>query len=939
MDSLMESAVNLVVETLAVEYSKILELLPCGDSLLLRAGVGWREGLVGHTTVDGGVYSQAGHTLHSQGPVIVEDFRLEKRFKAPALLAQHGVRSGVSVIIQGNSLPFGVLGAHTAERRHFSEDDSNFLQSVANVIALAIEREQAEAKLQRDRTYFRSIIENGSDIITVIDRQGRVLFQSSSVERVLGYNQSDLTDRHPFEFFHSEDVPLVLEKIGRALESPGSVQEAHFRIRHKDGTWRIFHSRGTLLAQEPDVRLVVNSRDVTDSKKLEARMSELLNSAPDAMIVTDRHGIIDTINSETERLFGYMRQELIGKPIEQLLPRRLREAHVKLRTNYIARPERRPMGTGLELYGLRKDGTEFPVEVSLSPVLGEVEGIEIVAAIRDVTARKEAERELLRSREAALAGYKAKSEFLQVMSHELRTPLNAIIGMSELLEDTEMDDEQREYLTVMSNNGNALLQLINSILDLAKIDSGQLFLENAQFDLNKEIEQVITALGVSAHKKGLELAVHVSPDVSNDLIGDPLRLRQILFNLIDNAIKFTHQGEVVVNVSKCSNHFIDALALSSVEARIVETPFTDGEALESLHFSVTDTGVGVPSDKLDAIFSSFTQADSSTTRRYGGSGLGLTIVRQLANLMGGAAWAESEEGKGSAFHFTATFGLSAAPVRRPASSDPDLTGLRALVVDDTVTNRLILREILSSLKARVDETDSGARALAEIERAQQAGDPFRLLLLDRHMPEMDGLQMAEILRVQRSDRGSDPIVLMLSSVDPSPSPEELYRLGIDRYLVKPLKRSEVVGAIADLIRSRPHWPVPEHLSTRPLRILIADDSLDHRLLIKAFLRNYPYTLDEAENGQIAIDKFISSRYDLLLIDRQMPVVDGADAVRSIRQLERNRSANRTPIIALTAAAFETDIRQSIEAGCDTHISKPITKASLLRTIARVIPTP
>lgn len=938
IQSLMESAVKLVAETLAVEYCKVLELLPGGDALLLRAGIGWREGLVGHTTVDGRVHSQAEYTLHSQGPVIVEDFRLEKRFEAPPLLVQHKIRSGISVVIEGKDRPFGVLGAHTAKRRYFSEDDCTFLQSIANVIAMAIERGQAEAKLQRDRSYFRSIIENGSDIITVIDGEGRVLFQSSSVERLLGYAQSEVTDRHPFEFFHSEDVPLVLEKIGRALENPGSVQEAHFRIRHKDGTWRVFHGRGTVLTQEPNVRLVVNSRDVTDNRKLEARMRELLNSAPDAMVVTDRHGLIDTINSETERLFGYMRQELIGKPVELLLPQRFRERHGKLRASYVARPERRPMGTGLELFGLRKDDTEFPVEISLSPLVGDAKGMEIIAAIRDVTARKEVEQELVRSREAALAGYKAKSEFLQVVSHELRTPLNAIIGMSELLEDTALDDEQRGYLTVMANNGDALLRLINSILDFAKIESGQLLLESTAFDLSGVIEQVVSVFAVRAHRKGLELAVHISSDVPNNLIGDPFRLRQILSNLMDNAIKFTDQGEVVVNVSKDSPRFIPSPESSGTKGRTIENASVSEGRLETLHFSITDTGVGVSRDKLDTIFSSFTQADSSTTRRYGGSGLGLTIVRQLASLMGGAAWVESEEGTGSTFNFTATFGLSAVPFRRAASSDPDLTGLRALVVDDTATNRLILREILSGLGARVDETDSGAKALAEIELAQQSGDPFKLLLLDRHMPEMGGLQVAETLKVQSSDRGSDSIVLMLSSVDTSPSPEELYQLGIDRYLIKPLRRSEVIGAIAALLRSRSHWPATENPHARALRILLADDSLDHRLLIKAFLRNYPYTVDEAENGQIAIDKFISSRYDLLLIDRQMPIIGGADTVRSIRQWEHNHSASRTPIIALTAAAFESDIRQSIEVGCDAHISKPITKATLLSTIARVLLT-
>jgi len=385
------------------------------------------------------------------------------------------------------------------------------------------------------------------------------------------------------------------------------------------------------------LRLVINLCDVTESTKLEIRVRELLNSAPDAMLVVDTSGTIGLVNSQTERLFGYAREELIGKPIEELMPERFRQLHLGLRWSYASHPQLRSMGAGLELHGLRKDGAEFPVEISLSPV-GSGSEMEVVAAIRDVTVRKEAEKELIATREAALASVRAKSEFLQVMSHELRTPLNVILGLADILNGTEVTAEQRNYLVRIDSNGNALLGLINNILDLAKIKSGQIALDSARFNLDEEIELVTSRWQGAAHAKGLELAVRIASGVTGDLIGDPARLRQILDQLLGNAIKFTDQGEIVLRVKKHS-------APERVGTR-------------RLHFSVADTGIGIPPGGHESIFSSFTQGDSSTTRRYGGSGVGLTIVRHLAELMGGAAWVESEAGRGSIFHFTANFASS-----------------------------------------------------------------------------------------------------------------------------------------------------------------------------------------------------------------------------------------------------------------------------------------
>ncbi|MBF6571622.1 MAG: PAS domain S-box protein [Candidatus Binataceae bacterium] len=938
IQSLMDEAVRSVAEAMALKYCKILELLPDGSALLLRAGVGWQEGLVGHAVVESGKHSQAGYTLVSQVPVIASDFGCDTRFEIPPLLAEHGIRGGISVIIKGKQQLFGILGAHTTARgRHFSQDEVNFLQSVANILAHSIERERAEKELQREQAYFRSLIENSSDLITVIDGRAHIWFQSSSAQRLLGYAPHDMINRSALEFLHPEDIPMVLEKIRYATENPAPPTEAYFRMRHKNGAWRIFHGRCSLLPGEPTPpRLVVNSRDVTDSKKLERRVLELLDSAPDAMVVVDPSGTIDLVNSQTERQFGYARQDLIGKPFEYLIPERLRQKHAGLRASYLAQPTSRPMGAGLELYGLHQQGTEFPVEISLSRV-GDGAEMEVVAAIRDIGARKEAERELIAHRNAALAGTRAKSEFLHVMSHELRTPLNVLLGMAELLGDTELTAEQREWIGLIDSNGKALLDLINSVLDLAKIESGQLWLENLPFNLNDELEKVISRLRASAHGKGLELAVSVAPGLPSGLVGDPLRLRQILTNLISNAVKFTHQGEIVVNVERPSaQELARAPVASALKGSELARPTTAGDPIVAFHFSVSDTGIGIPADKLGTIFSSFTQGDSSTTRRYGGSGLGLAIVKHLVELLGGNAWVESKLKQGSTFHFTANFTPSTVPVQHPAPEDPDLTGLEVLVVDDTVANRLILKEILTALGARVREVDNGASALEEIRSAARKGNPYQLILLDHHMPEMDGLQVAQALTIEPPALAKDPIILMLSSLDPTPSPDELGKLGINRCLVKPLMRAELIGTIATLIAATAAAQHGDQTPARHLRILLAEDSIDNRFLIKTFLAKTPYILDEASDGQEALDKFTASRYDLILMDREMPVMNGDAATRAIRQWESDHKQGRTPIIALTAAAFAEDVRQSLEAGCDYHLTKPLKKSVLLSTINEVL---
>ncbi len=787
---------------------------------------------------------------------------------------------------------------------------------------LSFARDLTQRKqIEKEVTMLAHAVRSIQECVSITDTDHVVLFVNDAFVRTYGFERDEVIGKKLIDLVRLDSSLFDGDPLGATAPSQG--WEGELLNRRKDGTVFTIHLTVSPIHDDSGrtIALAGVSQDITERKKIEKEVTMLahaMRSINEFIVVTDLDANIIFVNDAAVKGFGYEREEAIGNHVNMLHSMRNAPEFV----SGILRSARASGWDG-EMFSRRKDGTEFPIYLSASQIQDDSgKAVALVSVSQDITERKRAIEELQKAKEAAENANRAKSEFLANMSHEIRTPMNGIIGMTELALDTDLTAEQREYLRLVKLSADSLLGVINDILDFSKIEAGKLELDMDEFSLQDSVDEVMKALGVRADQKGLELAYYLRPGVPDRIVGDLGRLRQVLVNLVGNAIKFTERGEVIVRVD--------------VEAQ------TSEEVV--LHFGLRDTGIGITRDKQTMIFESFTQADGSTTRKYGGTGLGLAISSQLAHLMGGRIWVESpvdlpgvEACSGSMFHFTARFGIPQSPVTDAYPiEDSSLAGLPVLVVDDNATNRRILEVQLTNWEMRPGTAGGAGSALDAIKQAEAAGSPFKLALLDFHMPGIDGLGLAEHIRTL-TPGGDLRIIMMSSSVHQNQARQR--SLGIDASLVKPVKAAELLRVVKSVLSTDARLPAPPHHSAlkteNPLRVLVTEDSRVNQELIKRLLEKWGHTPVIAQDGKEALTLLDAGTFDLVLMDLQMPEINGFEATAAIRQKERGADAH-IPIIALTAHALKGDRERCLEAGMDDYLSKPIEARKLFDVVEAVV---
>jgi two-component system sensor histidine kinase/response regulator len=843
---------------------------------------------------------------------------------AVALLSREALRT---IPLRLEALPIGVLvlvvlfGVYTWTRRREIAELRGFVRGFQERLEEPPNADQLEKlaeAISESREGYRELIDSLDNLVFLVLLDGGIKAVNRRFAEEFGQSCKDLVGRHLDEILDEPTraeiekfIPTFIEKRHWA----GIVQARLKRtkeIRYFDCVLHATLKNGQV------VGVSGLASDVTYQRESEARFTQLFEALQEGVYFTTPQGTLLDANPALVRMLGYdSKAELLGVNVNDLY------LHAAQRAALLRAVEEQTSVVGREITLRRRDRTPI-ICLDNSTAIRDLSGrvIRHEGTLVDITERKRSEAELQGAKEAAEAANRAKSEFLANMSHEIRTPLNAIIGMTELALDTELSADQWEYLSAANLSANALLALVNDVLDFSKIEAQKLELDLIEFNSRYALADIVKVLEQRVRRKGLRLAGHLQPGVPEELVGDPGRLRQVLFNLVDNAIKFTDQGEVVIRV---------------------EIESTTGDDV-CLHFTVTDTGIGIPREKQQLIFDAFAQVDSSTTRKYGGTGLGLSISARLVGLMGGRIWVESEVGRGSAFHFTAHFRLVKTAARRPGSKESvSPKDQPVLVVDDNPKNRRMLEQTLARWQMKPLAVDCGRAALDALEQAQAAGQPFSLVIADTNMPDMDGFALAD--RIKRNNELTGTTIMVLASEGHPGDAARCRELGIAAYLTRPVSQSTLLDAIMTTLGMQAQSEDQPSLVTRhslresrpQLHILLAEDNVINQTLAVRLLEKAGHTVLVAGNGQEALAALEKDRFDLVLMDVQMPLLSGIEATAAIREKEK-ASGTHIPIIAMTAHAMKDDRKRCLEAGMDAYLSKPIRPDMLFEVIDGLCPT-
>ncbi|NMC13959.1 MAG: response regulator [Chloroflexi bacterium] len=767
-----------------------------------------------------------------------------------------------------------------------------------------LERIRAEEIISRGKKEWEATFDAVVDMIILVDLNGKIIRCNRSTIQELGKTFNDVIGKQISTVLWGDDEHHTLE----LSQFSGIMQFPCLK------GWFSVSNYPIVLAGNPHGVIHI-IRDVTQQRMAELEIlrqkqyfEALVKNSPIAVVTIALDNKISSCNPAFETLFGFTLEEVIGKDLDTLI------AGKEFQSEAIAYTKTVMKGRVIHGIGQRKkkDGSLLDVEIFGVPVIVDGEQVGVLGLYNNIT-------ELYRARLEAEEADRAKSEFLANMSHEIRTPMNGIIGMIELALGTELTLEQRDYLNTALESADALLALLNDILDFSKIEARRLELETIDFDLRSTVEGVAAMMAQKAYDKNLEMACMLQENIPTKLRGDPGRLRQILINLVSNAIKFTHKGEIVIHVD----------AVSETE-----------NALE-VKFFVRDTGIGIPKDRQNAIFKRFTQADGSTTRKYGGTGLGLSISKQLVELMGGEIGVESEPGVGSTFWFSVKFEKQVNWKEQPITSLSELIGLNVLCIDDNATNRIILTKMISSFGCQVITAASGEEGLELLRRQSNTDNPIKIVFIDMQMPEMDGAQTAKEIF---SDKRIAPVkIIMLTSIGQRGDAKFCEEIGCSGYLLKPIRKIDLMETLRAIVGQSKftqfekttnlvtrHSIVDDKSTLSP--ILLAEDNPINRKLAVKLLEKTGYKVKTVENGLQAIDAMHKDHYSLVLMDVQMPEMDGFETTHRIREMEGFKG--KTPIIAMTAHAMSGDREKCIEAGMNDYISKPIQPEELFKIIDR-----